>query len=334
MASFAKITGSMVLTPIAAIAFCLPVKASSLEYWDFNPDKSRLEIITDKAVQPKAQLLANPTRLVIDLPGISVGDANTREDITSFVEEIRVAQFSRWTTRIVVELSDRYIMRPWEVKVKGLAPNRWYVQLPNFLPVSSYSLPSDSVAIAVPEAKPYPTTRLVILVDPGHGGKDPGAIGIGGLQEKGVVLSIGLEVAKILEQRGVQAVLTRADDRYVSLADRVAQAERVNATAFVSIHANSIGLSQPQVNGLETYYYDTGYSLARSIHRSILSRINVRDRGVKQARFYVLRKSSMPAALVEVGFVTGSVDSRNLANANYRKQMAEAIALGIISALQ
>jgi len=172
--------------------------------------------------------------------------------------------------------------------------------------------------------------RPVIVIDPGHGGPDPGAIGVGGLQEKGVVLDISQKVATILEQQGVQVVMTRSDDRDLDLEPRVQLAQRVNATAFVSIHANAISLSRPDVNGLETYYYQSGLDLARSIHQSVLEGTGVPDRGVRSSRFYVLRRTSMPSVLVEVGFVTGRSDAARLADPNFRNQMAGAIARGIL----
>jgi len=172
--------------------------------------------------------------------------------------------------------------------------------------------------------------RLVVVVDPGHGGGDPGAVGIGGLQEKQVVLEISRQVATILQRQGIQAVMTRYDDREIDLQPRVDFAERINASLFVSIHANAISLSRPDVNGLETYYYDTGGRLARTIHDNILRRTGIPDRRVRRARFYVLRKTSMPAVLVETGFVTGADDAVRLSNPAYRSRMAEAIAEGIL----
>jgi N-acetylmuramoyl-L-alanine amidase len=172
------------------------------------------------------------------------------------------------------------------------------------------------------------------MVDPGHGGKDPGAIGIGGLREKDVILPISQQVAAILEQQGVQAVLTRNSDYFVDLAPRVTMAERTNANLFVSIHANAISRSRPDVNGIETYYYNSGQRLAQTIHKSILQGVNAKDRGVRKARFYVLRKTSMPAVLVEVGFVTGSEDAAKLSSPAYRTQMAQAIARGILQYIQ
>jgi N-acetylmuramoyl-L-alanine amidase len=172
------------------------------------------------------------------------------------------------------------------------------------------------------------------MVDPGHGGKDPGAIGLGGLREVDVILPIAQQVASLLEQQGIQAVMTRTSDYFVDLAPRVTMAERANADLFVSIHANAIGPTRPDVSGLETYYYSNGQRLAQTIHNSILQNLDVKDRGVRRARFYVLRKSSMPSVLVEVGFVTGRDDAAKLSNAAYRSQMAQAIARGILQYIQ
>ncbi len=175
-----------------------------------------------------------------------------------------------------------------------------------------------------------PKGRVVVLIDPGHGGKDPGAIGLGGLQEKNVILPISKQIVEILKKQGVQVVMTRDSDYFVDLAPRVAIAERKDADLFVSIHANAMPANRSDINGLETYYFSSGERLARTIHSSILQNVNVRDRRVRKARFYVLRKSSMPSVLVEVGFVTGREDSPRLATSAYQNQMADAIARGIL----
>lgn len=176
--------------------------------------------------------------------------------------------------------------------------------------------------------------RVVVVVDPGHGGGDPGAVGIGGLQEADVVLDISQQVAKLLEAQGVQAILTRTDDREIDLEPRVNLADSISADVFVSIHANSISLSRPDVNGIETYYYDTGSALASSIHNSLVNATGMNDRGVRQARFYVLTHTSMPAVLVEVGFVTGREDAAKLNNSSFRSQIATGIAQGILRYVQ
>ncbi|MEH2193748.1 MAG: N-acetylmuramoyl-L-alanine amidase [Nostoc sp.] len=189
--------------------------------------------------------------------------------------------------------------------------------------------------ISQPKPRPsVPRGKLLVVIDPGHGGKDSGAPGLGGLLEKDVILPIGKRVAAILEQHGVQAVLTRDADFFVELQGRVEIAQRVNATAFVSIHANSVD-NRPDVNGLEVYYYDSGYDLAEVVRNTILQDIGtIKNRGTRKARFYVLRKSSMPSILVETGYMTGREDNPRLATREYQNQMAEAIARGILKYLQ
>ena len=171
------------------------------------------------------------------------------------------------------------------------------------------------------------------MLDAGHGGRDPGAIGIGGLQEKNVVMNITRQVSAILEGQGVRTVLTRTGDYEVELQPRVDMAERVNGTVFVSIHANSISMSRPDVNGIETYYYNSGLGLAQTIHTNLLQATGANDRRVRQARFYVLRNTSMPAVLLEVGFVTGADDAPRLANPAYQTALAQAISRGILQYL-
>lgn len=178
--------------------------------------------------------------------------------------------------------------------------------------------------------------KIVVVVDPGHGGRDPGAVGIGGIHEADIVLDIAQQVARLIEAEGLQAVLTRSDDREVDLAPRVDLSDAVDADLFVSIHANAISMSRPDVNGIETYYYYSSAAarLAESIHTSLLNATGMNDRGVRQARFYVLTETSMPAVLVEVGFVTGREDVVRLNSATSRNQIAEAIADGILRYVQ
>ncbi|MGC9505674.1 N-acetylmuramoyl-L-alanine amidase family protein [Baaleninema sp.] len=175
-----------------------------------------------------------------------------------------------------------------------------------------------------------PQGQVVVVIDPGHGGSDPGAVGIGGLSEIDIVNPMSHRIADLLEENGVAAVLTREDNRTVELEPRVQLANRLNANLFVSIHANAISMSRPDVNGIETYYYQTGGDLAATIHQNLLQATGGPDRGVRTARFYVLRNTDMPAVLVELGFVTGAYDAPRLSDAQYRELLAQAIARGIL----
>ncbi|MBD2624976.1 N-acetylmuramoyl-L-alanine amidase [Trichormus variabilis] len=209
------------------------------------------------------------------------------------------------------------------------------ISLPPLPSANSGQLPDPNIRTPQPRPRAsVPKGKLLVIIDPGHGGKDSGAVGIGGIQEKNIILPIGKRVAEILQQNGVQAVMTRDSDYFVSLPGRVQMAERANADVFVSIHANSAGASRPEVSGLETYHYNNGLTLARIVHNRILQSLNVRDRKVRKARFYVLRKSSMPSILVETGFITGQEDAAKLRTSAYQNQMAEAIAQGILQYLR
>ncbi|MEA5532090.1 N-acetylmuramoyl-L-alanine amidase [Dolichospermum sp. UHCC 0684] len=176
--------------------------------------------------------------------------------------------------------------------------------------------------------------KIVVIIDPGHGGKDSGAIGIGGVLEKDVILPISKRITEVLERNGIQVIMTRGSDYFVTLPGRVTMAQRANADVFVSIHANSAGANRPEVSGLETYHYDSGLRLAQIVHSKILQSLNVRDRNVRKARFYVLRKTSMPSILVETGFLTGRDDAAKLRTSAYQNQMADAIAQGILQYLK
>lgn len=347
-----KIAG-VVLVALGALSGADVAWAGKLNYWRFNSQQSRVDLITTTGTKPRAVVIHNPTRVIIDLPNTTVRRRRRRrrkKRVSQYIRDVRVAQFNPRTTRVVVELDDDYALRADRVKVRGIAPNRWYVQLPKFLAIRDLNrraLTTKTVAVPPPKL-PSPTVAgggssrpiavkpgaQVVLIDPGHGGRDPGAVGRGGLQEKRVVLPVSLRVVEELRRRGINAQLTRSSDQTVDLAPRVRKAEGIKADIFVSIHANAISLSRPEVNGLETYYYRTGLRLARNIHRSILQTVNVRDRRVRQARFYVLRRTSMPAVLVEIGYVTGSTDAPRLGTKAHQDQLAVAIANGVINYIQ
>ncbi len=484
------------LTLVGALLLALPAEAARLQFWRFDAEENQLIFTTDDSVQPTAQLISSPTRLVIDLPGTTVIDPDTQA-FEGAVKEVRVGKLDAETTRLVVEYSSGYTVDPDQVQVRGESSRQWTVQLPNAteasvsavrsetsspaskqavvlsnsvsnrpvqgaqtriqgitatadgffirtagetaevdvsrseeggqryitmtfdrgaialgltqarLPITRYSvngwqinqistnpakaqirmalgaespdwdisasedgivvLPKEVSISSIPDAgnpestgastvasavrqpaatrqatpaasgelPTLPNGRFTVVIDPGHGGRDPGAVGINGLQEKQVVNDIAPRVAAILREQGANVVMTRDSDIEVDLAPRVQTAERVNASIFVSIHANAISMSRPDVNGLETFYAsDSGRRLADTVHGTVLRAMGMRDRRVKAARFYVIRRTSMPAILIETGFVTGAEDAPNLANPAWRERMAQAIAEGILLHLQ
>ncbi|AZB72191.1 N-acetylmuramoyl-L-alanine amidase [Synechococcus elongatus] len=325
---------------LLSLALALPARANQLLFWRLDASQNRLEFKTQGAIAPQAQLIFNPQRIVIDLPGAALPAQRSPIRGSAGIREIRVGQPEAGVTRIVVEIAPGYTVDPSLLRVEGLDATTWQVRLQPALRFAGGGSPPPprSPSLPPPQQSPFPPPRSpqvgrqVIVIDPGHGGPDPGAIGIGGIREKDVVFDISQQVAAILRDSGLDVRLTRTADIDLDLEPRVQMAEQARADLFVSIHANAISLDRPEVNGLETYFYasQAGERLARTIHQSILSGVSIRDRGVRQARFYVIRRTSMPAVLVETGFVTGSEDARNLANPNHRRKMAEAIARGIL----
>ncbi|MEP0947890.1 DUF3747 domain-containing protein [Leptolyngbya subtilissima DQ-A4] len=200
------------------------------------------------------------------------------------------------------------------------------------LPAKILGASAPAVA-STPTLPPIPQGSVVVVIDPGHGGRDPGAVGIGGLQEKQINTAISNRVQQQLAAAGITVLMTRSSDVFVDLDARAQYANRAGASVFVSIHANAISMSRPEVNGLETYYFSSGERLARSIHASVLGNTDMRDRGVRTARFYVLRYTTMPSVLVETGFVTGSQDAARFRDPAAVNRIADGIAQGILNYL-
>lgn len=187
--------------------------------------------------------------------------------------------------------------------------------------------------IGVPPVVKGPLSGLQIVVDAGHGGKDPGAIG-NGLNEKDVVLDVAKRLKTKLESAGAKVIMTRESDEFPSLEDRVVIANRAKANSFVSIHANSF--SKPTAYGTETYW-DSQYfgpeskALAQSIQTQLVRYLGTYDRGVKQAPFYVIKNSYMPSVLAELAFISNSEDAKKLGDPKYRESAATALYTGVMN---
>ena len=328
-----RLQGDVVSTPVAPITRGETATINSI---NLTPSGNELSILASNPIA--GTITGNGDgSYQITIPNTRLG--NTREPRLrsgSLVTQLSVNEQDNAVVIVVKPVAGVRLEQPQQRNVGGES----FLAIP-LRRSSSSPRPGGIVNIPSPgNNRPVPTLprnrngRVLVVIDPGHGGRDPGAIGIGGLQEKDVILPISREVASILQQQGLQVIMTRSDDRFISLEGRTQIANRAGANLFVSIHANAISRSRPDVNGLETYYYSSGRRLAETIHRSILQNVTIGDRRTRRARFYVLRRTSMPAVLVEVGFVTGRDDAPNLRNPNYRSQMAAAIANGILQYIQ
>jgi N-acetylmuramoyl-L-alanine amidase len=195
-----------------------------------------------------------------------------------------------------------------------------------------------------------------VLLDPGHGGVDSGAVSPGGLEEKTLTLKIARRVRDRLKAAGVRVLLTREDDAMVSLEERSRMAEAIRPVAFVSLHLNAAPSSGAQ--GVETYvltcaggastnardpapsgHYpahagnrrdSANAVLGFALQRRLVLETGAEDRGLRRARFQVLKSSTLPAALVECGFLSNGREARQLGEDAYLATLSRAIALGIL----
>lgn len=307
-------------------------EVTAIEEIELVDDRTQLEIRGDRDFSAATTRRANGVyEIRIDNAELSENFEGPELEADSPISQIRVRQEA---TSVLIAVTTRLRFR-----VGRISPQTRAIAFP--IQPGAALLPSSNTALISPQsldvpqaerssARPLPPlNRATVVIDAGHGGKDPGTVG-NGLYEKEIVLPISVDVADILRQQGIDVRMTRDTDNFVSLQGRTDYANNINADLFVSIHANAISLSRPDVNGLETYYYKSGRRLAEVIHWSILNGVNIKNRNIRRARFYVLRHSTMPAVLVEVGFVTGAEDAPRLKDPNHRRQIAEAIARGII----
>lgn len=213
-----------------------------------------------------------------------------------------------------------------------------------------------------------------VVIDPGHGGKDPGAIGVMGIKEKTIVLDVAQRLKKLLEAAGVKVTMTRRDDTFIPLPERTEIASRSKADLFISIHANSsparsvhgveayclkdlgtlekneaqrqanhklmfknlsmkkgsLNLEDILADMLYTHKQSVSPALAVNLADQVAQMAKTQDRGDKQARFFVLRNTLIPAILVEIGFVTNSREGRSLKTDDYRQKIAEGLARGLL----
>jgi len=314
--------------------------ASQVQAVDFNSATNQLLIQTSGAVNYQGQWVSGEYRINLSPAQLAPNVRGPVLGPDSPLLRVRLRQTNPQTVTIVLQPSasvqvDTLQPANDRLLVLGLSrPQPINVPQPTRPTVPQPTIPQPTVPQPTQPTQPS-RGRTVVIIDPGHGGPDPGAVGIGGIQEKQIVMDISQQVAGLLEQQGFQVILTRTGDYDLDLEPRVQMAERANATVFVSIHANAISMSRPEVNGVETFYASPeGKNLAAAILDRILSSIPMTNRGVKQANFYVIRRTSMPATLVETGFVTGAQDAPRLADPAFRRQMAAAIAQGIMDYLR
>ncbi|MDX2107451.1 MAG: N-acetylmuramoyl-L-alanine amidase [Candidatus Melainabacteria bacterium] len=268
----------------------------------------------------KAFRLSNPDRYVVDFDNLPELKDATKAELpeNKYVKDVRFgivqntseSDSSPTKGRLVFDLNDpeaTFNISPESNKIVFSINS-----LPNGLPASSANLRGK-----------------VIVLDAGHGGTDPGAQR-GITNEKDITLSVVKYLSEFLKAQGIQVHLTRTDDTFISLQERVDITNRTSPNAFVSVHVNAMESSN-EISGLETYFQtEQSKELASDIHKNLLDTLKVPDRNIRKAKFYVINRTEVPSVLAEIGFISNQSEREKLISSDYQKQVAEGLAKGII----
>jgi len=273
-----------------------------------------LTVKADRRLTYKTFRLREPERFVVDFDNLTSLETSTAPTMSmnDFLKEVRLgAKHDRNPSgRLVCDLtSDSVDVEP-------------------SLSEDGETLSLRFVLAKAEGSKPIPGSVRIVL-DAGHGGKDVGAQR-GTSQEKEMTLAITEFLKRDLEERGLRVYLTRQDDTYVSLEDRVKMTNTLMPDLFVSVHINSLP-QDSDLHGIETYYQTpTSRLLADCVHEALVNHLDAPDRSVRKARFYVINHTPVPAILAEVGFISSKDEREKLISSEYQRRVAKALEQGVV----
>ena len=263
------------------------------------------------AEKPRTLKLSNPDRLVLDFPGTTldsslakllngkVGELPSRHPL---VQKIRFSNFSNEppTVRVILDMKQAADLRLVESK----QPNQWAAEIR--------------------------TPRFKVVIDAGHGGHDPGAVSVTGKHEKDFTLAMAKKVSKLLaEDPRIEPIMTRSDDTFVELNGRVAIANDNQADLFLAIHGNKLK-DKPAVRGVETYYFrEESAEFAKLVHKHVVEATGFPNRNVRKEDFRVIHYTTMPAVLVEMGYLSNKTDEAALYTESFQDQVAASLVSAI-----
>ena len=293
-----------------------------------DADQSRGSGAADLFVKAEQKLnykvfrLHEPERYVIDFDGLpALANASLPSVLdAALVKGLRTGtpDDTGMTHRLVLDLKDSTVDVVDELTDDG-----------NTLSLKIRASSSTPMAASL---KPGLVKDKLIVLDAGHGGSDPGAQRAG-VSEKDLTMQITNQLKKRLIQMGARVVMTRSDDTFISLEERVKITNENQPDLFVSIHINALE-STSSIYGIETYYQtEQSRPLAMAIHQQLVQGLGVPDRSVRKARFYVINHTPVPAILAEVGFISNPQERDNLGAADYQGKIADSVSAGIVQFL-
>ncbi|MEK4059317.1 MULTISPECIES: N-acetylmuramoyl-L-alanine amidase family protein [Paenibacillus] len=298
--------------------------------------ENRLIVSATGGAKPTVTKMSGPDRIVVDFPNTSFaadfvgslpgtapnGSPQGKLDVTGYplISEVRYALFSSnpSTVRFVIQTIGT---QPYQVSTDDSTG----------LVTIDLNVVANGGSTTV---GPGITGKPVVVLDAGHGGKQSGAVSLTGKLEKNFNLSVVNKVGALLLQEGlVDVVFTRTDDSTLGLQDRVVIAEANKANLFISVHGNSLELTYPnreKINGSETYYSRTeSLPLAQVLHKHLVAGTGFKDNGIRSKSLHVTRETTMPAVLLEVGYLTNQGNEAGMYDGQFQDRLAREIVAGI-----
>lgn len=296
-----------------------------------------LDIYTTGYIKAKGLLLED--RLLINLPNSRIAsDLEVLRGESKRIKDISVKQLSGEAVQIIVELKKDI---DYEI-VNLFGRNKSVVEVSDRLDYTARlmaawekaNLKRKGEALKPYKYEPMLTSKdqslrgKVVVIDPGHGGRDPGAISLNGIPEKILTLNTARKAAQHLSAAGATVYLTRAEDRSLNLADIVDFANRIDADIFISIHYNFA--NNKSISGTETYYYNRmSRNLALAIHQSLIHGIKRKDRGLRRTMFYTIHHTQMPAVLIEPLYLSNPEEEKLVSSSYFQDEIARDVTRGI-----
>ena len=278
---------------------------------------AKIEVYPNGPITFEVSSAKNPERIILDFPDTILTAPSQIKISDDIISGAKVSQFSfdPPTTRMVISLSERADFRTYlsADSLKASVIVRWPKRVAKKTWAKKYAVLRDKV----------------IVIDPAHGGIDPGGTGYSGTYEKYATLSLALKIAEVLEEAGATVLLTREKDAKIRRADIVRFANNNKADIFMSLHYNSF--KSKYMSGTETYYYTPQSRLfARVIHRNLVRGIKRRNRGIKRVMYYTIHHTTMPAILVEPGYITNPTEEKLAFSPSFQKEVAYDILKGVV----
>ncbi len=266
----------------------------------------------------------NNSNTIVATGTVNVSSLNVRQ--TASTSGTRVGSLLRGAT---ISIYERNVNGNW-LKIKY--NNQWAYVHGDHVTVTLGNNSQNSSGSTNNSVPANALAGKTIVIDPGHGGSDPGAVG-NGLLEKDVVLRVSLALRDKLQAAGAKVVMTRTTDTFVSVNNRYQVANSSGAHSFVSIHTNS--LANSTAHGTETFWNRTNQhaesqKLAQVAQKHLIQSLNTRDRGVKEGSFAVVRYTSMPSILVELGFITNRSDAQMMKTDKFYNDASDALLKALV----